>query len=69
MAAFAVYRMRRGEPATEAERGVFSEALVMAQTVTTIDPLSHPDQADTAAPADGGPAVAEADPPAPGKTV
>ncbi len=38
---FVIYRMRRRGPASEEERVAFADSIRVAQTVSTVDPLSH----------------------------
>lgn len=54
LAIFTLYRMRRSEPAIEADRGAFSEAAMLAQTIATVDPMGIPEDVATDQPAQGG---------------
>ncbi|GAB4224228.1 MAG: MFS transporter [Kiloniellaceae bacterium] len=48
LALFALHRMRRRAPAPEEEHVAFSESLNLAQTVSTVDPLSEHEHAHAA---------------------
>jgi MFS family permease len=54
IAVFAVYRMRRRAAIPAEERADFADSIRLAQTVSTIDPLSHDETAENPAATAGG---------------